>query len=390
MCSLLTGVAASLRALEPDELGGEDCARLAERVAAVEKLCAVARVRLGARAAACGAHRTRGFAGGPDWLANVSGSSVGQARRELEMVAAVDDTPATKEALLGGDLSLEQAAVITETEAVRPGSETELLEQARRSSLRQLKERARDLRVRAIPPEDLHQRQVEARNVSTWRNDLGNVCFQGELAPEVGVPFVNRLEAETGRVRREAKRHGRDEPWGAHAADAFVRLVAGAGRGRAASADVVVVADLHAMRRGHAHEGEVCHVIGGGPIPVALARELAEDAFLKAVLHDGVAIQAVAHFGRHIKAEVRTALSLGTPPLFEGVTCDEPGCDRRYHLEWDHVDPVANGGPTSYLNLKPRCTPHHVEKTERDREAGLLGSSRWKPAGASPPVGSGG
>jgi hypothetical protein len=43
--------------------------------------------------------------------------------------------------------------------------------------------------------------------------------------------------------------------------------------------------------------------------------------------------------------------------------------------EWDHVDPCANGGETSVANLKPECKPHHWEKTERDRKAGLLGRS---------------
>ena len=38
----------------------------------------------------------------------------------------------------------------------------------------------------------------------------------------------------------------------------------------------------------------------------------------------------------------------------------------------DHIDPVANQGPTSYENLAARCYPHHREKTDRDRAAGLL------------------
>ena len=83
-------------------------------------------------------------------------------------------------------------------------------------------------------------------------------------------------------------------------------------------------------------------------------------------------IETVAHFGRHIKAELRTALELATPPEFNGTSCTEPTCDRRYHLEWDHVNPRANGGPTSYENLRPRCWPHHQENPERDRKAGLL------------------
>ena len=98
------------------------------------------------------------------------------------------------------------------------------------------------------------------------------------------------------------------------------------------------------------------------------------NAFVKAVLTDGVAVQQVRHFGRRIPAEVRTALELGPPPEFAGVTCAELGCDRRYNLEWDHVDPVANGGPTSLENLRAQCEPHHWEKTRRDRAAGLLGS----------------
>jgi 5-methylcytosine-specific restriction endonuclease McrA len=48
-------------------------------------------------------------------------------------------------------------------------------------------------------------------------------------------------------------------------------------------------------------------------------------------------------------------------------------------LEWDHVDPRANGGPTSFVNLEPLCWPHHQEKTERDRKAGLL-----QPVGQGP------
>ena len=54
--------------------------------------------------------------------------------------------------------------------------------------------------------------------------------------------------------------------------------------------------------------------------------------------------------------------------------CVEDGCDRRYGLEWDHDDPVANDGLTSYENLVARCKPDHRAKTERDRSAGKLRS----------------
>ncbi len=96
------------------------------------------------------------------------------------------------------------------------------------------------------------------------------------------------------------------------------------------------------------------------------------------------ALRSVAHFGRCIKAELRTALGLGDPPLFAGAVCSEEGCDRRYHLQLDQIDPVANGGPTSYRNLGPLCGPGHKEKTRRDREAGLLGPPPHPPADNPP------
>ena len=119
----------------------------------------------------------------------------------------------------------------------------------------------------------------------------------------------------------------------------------------------MIVQDLRAYRRGHAHRGELSHIVDGGPIPVRVARELAKDAFLKVVLHDGCNIHAVAHVGRRRSAELNTALELGAPPDFDGVTCSEVGCDRKYGLEWDHIDPVANGGPTSAENIQPQVGP---------------------------------
>ncbi len=188
----------------------------------------------------------------------------------------------------------------------------------------------------------------------------------------MGIGIVNRIEAEAGRLRKAAGPAGREEGFDAHAADALVKMLAGQGKGPGSRADLVVVVDLAAYRRGHAHPGETCHIVGGGPVTVDFAHGTFEDAFIKAVVHDGVRIETVAHFGRHIPVELRTALELGEPPDFDGVSCTEPGCNRRYGLEWDHVDPVAHNGPTSYENLRRTCKPHHWEKTERDRQAGLF------------------
>ena len=397
LVELVRGLRAALVDFEPEGFSGEACAVLVEELATTENVCAVARLRAAARAGACGVHKERGFADVSDWMARVSGSTAGSAKAALDTAAALGAHPEVKAALGCGDLSLAQARELVRTEAECPGSAADLLDVAKQNSLKTLKERARDRRVRAIEPEELHSMQHAAMHARHWVNRLGNVRVELELPPEFGVPFTNRLDAETDRVSQERRRaankrrpdgsgelldhdsaSGMTQSRAQLAAEAFVRMCESGGKGKAHQADLVIVCDLRAYRRGRAEEGELCHIVGGGPIPVALAQELGRDAFLKAVLHDGVAIHTIAHFGRRYPAVLRTALMLGAPPDFEGRICSEPGCDRRYHIETDHIDPCANGGKTSYENLASPCWPHHRIKTERDRRAGLL---RGKPRG---------
>ena len=108
-------------------------------------------------------------------------------------------------------------------------------------------------------------------------------------------------------------------------------------------------------------------------MPVAVVRAAMSDAFVKAVLYYGKDITTVAHFGRHIPAEVASVLALGEPPDFPGAVCSTFGCGQRHNLEIDHVVPYAAKGPTSLDNLDWKCYPCHVRKTDQDRRAGLIG-----------------
>jgi hypothetical protein len=405
LVGLVRALRAALVSFRPELFSGEDCAVLVEELAAVEKVSGVALARAAVRAGESGAHRERGFADVADWMARATGSTVGSAKAVLETVAALEAQPEAKAALEAGELSIAQARELVRTEAAVPGSTLELLDVAKGQSLRTLKEQARDRRVRAIDPEELHALQHAAMHHRTWTNALGNIAYAGELPPELGIPFKNVLDAETDRLwlkaYQDAKRQAgqeslagtTDQPTaGTEAADgsdakaelrrsrlaaqAFVRMVQGGGRGKANRADLVIVCDLRTWRRGHAHEGEPCHIVGGGPIPVSVAKELGRDAFLKAVLHTGTELHTIAHFGRRYPAVLRTALDLGAPPEFNGNVCAAAGCDRRYHLQRDHIDPVANGGLTTYLNNQPLCPPDHRIKTEQDRKVGLLRRQR--------------
>ncbi len=422
MSSAISAAASALRDalchFDPAALIPSACADLAVELATTEKACAAARLLAAVRAAEAGAHKHQGFNDPAAWLARQGGTTTSRARQELECAKGLGSCPDTKDALLAGEVSLAQAQEITKTEADTPGHERTLLETARGGDLSAVREEARDLRLGSIDPADLHRAQLRARSFRHFKDRLGMVRFDGALPPETGVPFVNRIELAAQRARRAAKadanaagaaQKGAVERFEAYAADALASLVAGStdtdtdadsgtdpdagtdpgagtdsgtdtgsrsgsrsgsGSGAGVRADLVIVCDLFAWRRGHAHPGEPCHIVEGGPIPVDLAHELAQDAFLKVVLHDGVAIHTVSHVGRRYTAELRSALDLGPVPAFTGRRCVD--CGRRYGLQYDHVDPVAHDGPTSYSNIAPRCFLDHKEKTERDRRAGLL------------------
>jgi hypothetical protein len=377
----------ALRDFEPAEYSGEDCAKLVKTFTRAEKALAAARTRAAARAAECNEHRKEGFADPSEWLSRHSGTTARDAKDDLNTIRQLENMPDTRDALNSGDVSLGQAGEIARTEAEVPGSESELLPLAKQSGLSKVRDEARKKRTHAIPPDDLHKKQRAARSVRHWKDDLGMIAGTFRLTPDVGVPFVNRLEREAQRLRRAAKQRadGDHERFEAYAADAFATMIQrspASTKPKGREVDTVIVCDLRAFRRGHTHAGEQCHIIGGGPIPVWLAREMSKDSFLKVVLHDGVNIHTVKHFGRHIPAELRTALELADPPDFDGVTCSEEGCDRRYGLEWDHDQPHSSGGETSYENLQPRCKPHHWAKTERDRKAGRHGH---RPKAPRPP-----
>ena len=387
MSTSVLGAACTLRealaGFEPGLYSAADCATVAEALAVTEKACATARLLAMARATQAGAHKERGFKDGAAWLARQSGTTGTEAREALQMAQRLEECPETKEALLAGDISLQQAGEITRAESQTQGAEAELLAVARDSDLSQLRDHARQHRQTHVDPVALRRRQFQLREFRHWQDRDGMVRGSFALPPERGLPLVRQVEAAAVRRRRAARAGGDTSTrFEAHAADALAELVAGAApnqdSNRAGPVELVLVCDLFAWRRGHTHPGEACHILDGGPIPVEVAKQVCEeDVFLKAVITDGVNIHTVNHFGRYKPAELRTALDLGPGPGFTGAECVD--CGHKWGLQWDHINPVANKGPTSFDNLAGRCWIDHQAKTERDRQAGLLGPNPPNP-----------
>jgi hypothetical protein len=313
-----------LAGLDVAGLADDECLLAVETLSRVERLCAATRLRVAGRVAQTNGHVAAGHRSAAAWLATVAGTSTSRAAKTLATVATIEELPQVSQAFAAGLLSEAQAETIASAAVANPAAEAELLETAFHGDLARLRDKARQVRDAAeTDPEDRHRRQHAAREFDHWIDDDGMVAGRFRLTPDVGVPLVNRVDRETDRVYRQAYRDGRREERRAYAADAFATIAGGAGGAAAMGGrtDLVVVVDVAALQRGHAHQGERCHLPGVGPVPVEVARRVAGDAFLKGVLIDGVEIVNVKHFGRHIPAEVRTALELGEPPALDGAVC---------------------------------------------------------------------
>jgi hypothetical protein len=193
------------------------------------------------------------------------------------------------------------------------------------------------------------------------------------LEPPVGVPILNRAEAEAGRHFRSATKEGRPEPFERCLADAYARLLSSTGTMiPARKPELVVLVSHEITERGwkDIREGEVCKIPGVGPISAQTAREIASDAVLSGLFYDGTDLRHFCRWTRNTPVEVLVALQLGQPPEFDGVKCID--CGRRFRNEKEHSAPHVAGGLASTTNLKWRCYGCHQRKTAEDRRSGKL------------------
>jgi hypothetical protein len=138
---------------------------------------------------------------------------------------------------------------------------------------------------------------------------------------------------------------------------------------------VIALISHDALVRGSVEPGETCELAGIGPVPVSVIDDMLEDAFLAAIVTDGVDVYNVAHLGRAATAHQRTALEA------RGYRCEVPGCTARHNLEIDHLEPWAATLQTKLDQLAWLCPHHHRLKTTRGHKLqGPVGNRRWTDA----------
>ena len=305
-------------------------------------------------------------------LARVTGTSIGKAKETVSTGKVLGSSPELGMALKHGEISYDQATEIAKAEESAPGAAEGLITVAKEEPFHVLREKSRKAKLEVEQHKGLAQRQHAARGARSYSDELGMMHIHLALEPHVGTPLVARAEAEAQRLLRSAKKEGTTEPFECHLADAYAKLLAGSGKGRAKRPELVVLVSHEVVKRGwrDVKPGELCKIPGVGPVAPEVAKEIAEDAFLSGVFYDGKDLRQFARWTRHIPIEVAVALELGDPPGFDGVACVD--CGNRFRTEFDHIKPRSARGPTSKGNLGPRCWPCHQAKTERDRKAGKL------------------
>ena len=288
-------------------------------------------------------------------VARLLGVGTGEVRAAIETATKLEVLPLTAAAVRDGRLSAREAQLIADAASLNPAAEPDLLEAARRG-LVPLRDACVAARAAVEDPDQRGKRQHRERRFRMWTNPDGMLAGSFAYPPEIGGFLKAAIDKQVEKIFRAHK--GTDhEPHDAYAADALAGFVLGTQTAKGADAFVHIVADHGALVRGGTIDGEVCEIPGVGPVDVNWVKDVMGSAFLTLIVRHGKDIRTVAHLGRHVPAELQTALIVG------GRECDIDECHHRGYLERDHIHEHSKGGPTSYKNLCWLCYRHHRLKT---------------------------
>ncbi len=291
------------------------------------------------------------------------GIGTGEVRSAVATAKKLEALPATDAAVRAGRLSSKEATLIADAATLNPDAEAHLLGVAKQG-LVPLRDACVAARAAVEAPRARRERHHREREFRFWTDRDGMWAGRFRYTPEIGGQLKVVIEEQVQRIFREHKAGTDHESNDAYAADAVAAFVLdrpdsqAAGTSRSATkVSVHVVVGHETLKSGELVPGEVCEIPGVGPVDVNWVREQLGSAFVTAIIKRGKDILTVAHLGRHIPAELMTALLVG------GRECDAEGCNHRGYLERDHVHDHAKGGPTSYKNLCWLCYRHHRLKS---------------------------
>jgi hypothetical protein len=358
----LEQVRSVVRRVEPSALTGPESVDLLGWFAELERLAAAGKALVAGRAAETNQWRADGDRSPEHWLARRSGTTVGAARDVLDTARRLERLPETDRAVRAGRLSAQQASAVAEAATADPDAERSLLDAAPEESLAELRGRAERVKAAARSAEDEAAREERLRRSRSLRRgtapDGAHELHARGTATDIAA-FWSRLQPFVDEQFKAARDEGRREPVDAYAFDALLAMSEAGGSTKPKSnTKVIVRVDFSAVRRGTTAPGETCEIAGFGPIPVAEALKLMNDAFLALVLTRGRDVCTVVHLGRQFTEHQKTALEWRDPE------CVAKGCHNAVRLERDHREDWAATHTTRVWAADRLCHHHHLLKTQ--------------------------
>ena len=331
--------------------------------------------------------------GGARVLAESTGVSRSDARRQVRTIEAIGAVAAVRGAVEDGRVSLANAGRLADaldrTSAAAVESDGELLAKAESLPPEQFAKEARRWTAEreADDGEAAYRRLRARRAVRMWNGDDGMVHLYGQFDPVTGRRIRNRLNRGAHRLYVSDKRHARglhdDSSGGARGPhdDSGARGLATAGKGQARTvcetrslqqcmadalenmtsrtaggggkpfADIALVARLDPGT-----EKLMASTADGDPLPVSVIERLAgESSWFGLVLSaKGVPMWKGRNTRKVTESQFQALMA-----LYGGCAgCGEPD-ENKVHAH--HMDPFAFGGGTDLDNLMPLCWGCHAK-----------------------------
>ena len=276
------------------------------------------------------------------WLADVCRIEVCTARTQVRVARAMREFPGLDAGMESGDISYAKARVLVA--CLTHDNAEALLSIAERTPAGKLGAAIAAWSQRNEDADQIRRRQHASRSV-TWRTEpSGTVMVSARLTPEAAGALCAAVDTEVTRNRAPA-----GASLAQQRADALVRLITGGGAG--VSAEVVV----HVTAEGN-------RLTDGTPLSDHAITQLLPEAFVSLLIHDTQRqpIDASPR-RRHPTRRQRRVLDE------REHECAHSGCHARTFLQYDHIHPYHQGGPTTLDNLRPLCGPHNRARQPEPR-----------------------
>jgi hypothetical protein len=260
---------------DPDDIPASEAVRIYETLEQAARAITASKTLLAKRVAASREWKRKGHGSPAELLAQISGASLGSARGQLETSEAITHLPATKDALVKGDVSEAQGRVIAGAAKVNPGAERHLLERAKSANHTELRDEAQKARAAADPdPAATHRRIHSARRATRHTDAEGawNLHARGTVVD--GSIIASELDRLTDEIFQDNGKAGTRDCRDAYVFDALTEMArrsSGLRHGEAGEPTgnrrlnapqhlALLRLDISALWRGYVEGDELCEV----------------------------------------------------------------------------------------------------------------------------------